>query len=139
MARLHLRLERFDDVGGPEGAALFGEHDLEGDVQEQIAEFSRQVAVVSGPDRVRDFVRLLEEIRAERLRRLLRVPRTADAQEADEREDAGEGIIPFATVFRVETFKVGGGWLLHDGEGIIPWQDAAGTFPEPPATRDPQP
>ena len=62
VATSHLFLEAADDRLRVEGAALFGEHDLERDVQEQVAELAAERFIVAVADRLGDLVRLLEQV-----------------------------------------------------------------------------
>src|SRR5690554_5047179 len=86
----HLGLQPGGDGLGVERAALFGEHDLEGEVEEEVAEFAGQGVVVLFGDGVRDLVGLFEQV-GEQGRRCLRgVPGAVGAQEPDEVERAVE-------------------------------------------------
>jgi hypothetical protein len=60
MARLHLGLETCDHLLGAERPPLFSQCDLKRDVQKKIAQFASQGMVVSGLDRVCNFVGLFE-------------------------------------------------------------------------------
>src|SRR5690606_14376490 len=81
-------LELGDDGLRVERAALLREHELERQVEQQVAELADQRAVVFGGDGVRDLVGLFEEVRDQGERRLRRVPRAVPAQEPDEVESA---------------------------------------------------
>ena len=80
MPRLHLRHQRAGDVLHRERAALLGHHRVEEDLEEEIAQLVAQRRIVALTDRVVDFVRLLDQIRAERAVRLHPVPFAACPQ-----------------------------------------------------------
>src|SRR5690606_36178989 len=75
---------------GVERAALLGEHDLEGEVEEEVAELAGQGVVILFGDGVRDLVGLFEQVGEQGRRCLRRVPGAVGAQEPDEVERAVE-------------------------------------------------
>ena len=77
MAAHHLVADGADDVGDREALLLRGHLGVEHDLQQQIAELGAQLAVVARVDRLDDLVRLLDQIRLDRVVRLLAVPRAA--------------------------------------------------------------
>ncbi len=87
----HLVLERSRHRLGVEFATLFSDHDLERDVQQQIAQLVTQPGGVVLLEGLIELERFFHEIRAQRVARLDAVPGAARAQVAHQRERAGEG------------------------------------------------
>ena len=77
MARLHLREETFRHVAEVECTALLGDHAVKEHLEQQVAELLAQQRVVAGADRVVHLVRFLDQIWAQRLVRLRRIPLAA--------------------------------------------------------------
>ena len=90
MSTPHFTLQRRGNLRGPERGALFGQHDLEGQVQQQVAELVLQLGVILADDRIDRFVGLLQKVLRESSRGLGRIPRTVGAKKADQRESAVE-------------------------------------------------
>lgn len=65
MAPPHLRVERSDDIASREGRPLFGDDDLECDIEKQVTELVAQGIVVATVDGVYDFVCFFEEVSPE--------------------------------------------------------------------------
>ena len=80
MTRLHLVEETFRDVAEVECTTLLGDDAVKEHLEQQVAELLAQQAVVARANRVVHFVRFLEQIGAQRLVRLRRVPLAATAQ-----------------------------------------------------------
>jgi hypothetical protein len=80
----HLLLEPARDRLGPELAPLFRDDDLEGDVEQQVAELLAHRAGVVVADGLVELERLFDEVRAQRLRGLRGVPRTPRPEVAHE-------------------------------------------------------
>jgi hypothetical protein len=62
VAPAHLRLQPVHNHSGIKGAPLFAQHDLEGDVEEQVAEFGGERVIVPILDRLRNLMCLFEEV-----------------------------------------------------------------------------
>ena len=77
MAPDDLRRDRGLDVGQVEHAGLGGELRVEHDLQPQVAELAGELRRGTRLERVVDLVRLLEQVVAQRLVRLLAIPRAA--------------------------------------------------------------
>ena len=86
MPPLHLRDERLRDVVQRERAALLRDHRVKENLQQQIAELFTQSRVVLGEQRLVHLVCLFDEVRAERLVGLRRIPIAALSQVAHQRE-----------------------------------------------------
>ena len=84
MAAAHFLLESRYDVFAGEGSLLFGDDDLESEVQEQVAQLVTELSVVTRVDGVDDFVSLLEEVAAEGSGGLGRVPRAVGTKKFNE-------------------------------------------------------
>ena len=67
---------------------LFGEHDLERDVEEHVAEFGAQVVLVTSCNRVIEFEDLLHEVGPQTLWSLSCVPRAPCSEVPDQVDDA---------------------------------------------------
>ena len=91
MAPPHLLLERARHRLRIEFAALFPDHELERQVQQQVAELVAQPGGVTLLERVIELERFFHQVRAQRRAGLRAVPGAARAQVAHQREGAGEG------------------------------------------------
>jgi hypothetical protein len=76
----HFGDERLGDVGEVEGAAFFGDHGVEEDLEEDVAELFAHERIIRVADCVVEFVGFLDEIRAQRFMRLGGVPIAPFAQ-----------------------------------------------------------
>jgi hypothetical protein len=90
VASPHLLLDLSGEVAGPEVAALLRQHDLEGDVQQEIAKFHPDGCRVPLTKGVVELEHLLHEVWPEGLRGLGPVPRTACAEISHEIHDASK-------------------------------------------------
>jgi len=109
MAANHLVVDFADNIENGE-AALFGSDlRVEEDLEEEIAEFFGEFAVVVGIESVKDFVGLFDEISAEGGVGLLAVPGTA-AGAAEAGHDGGELGERRAGIFTLRRF-FRAGWL----------------------------
>ena len=85
---LHLGFDRLRYVFRSERSRLLTEHDLEGDVQQQIAEFGLDlIGIVSGECLVQ-LQRLLDEVGAQGGAGLHAIPRAPFSEISDELDDA---------------------------------------------------
>ena len=91
----HLGLDAGDDLLEVEGAALLGQADEEGDLEEEVAELAGELAPVAGVDGGRRLVRLLEQVGAQVGGALLAVPGAAvgRAQPRDEVDQTAHATI----------------------------------------------
>ena len=80
MSRFHLREETFCHVREVECTTLLRNDTVEEDLQEQVAEFFAQHAVVAGANGVIDLIRFLDQIWAQRLVSLRRIPLAAQTK-----------------------------------------------------------
>ncbi len=101
VARDHLRLQAPVDRVGVHRAVLFRNHDLEGEVQEEVAQLALELVGVSVPDGVHDLVGLLQEVGNERLGRLLGVPGTLGPKMTHQGQGPVECARPGKAVFGV--------------------------------------
>jgi hypothetical protein len=88
MSSPHLRLERARHGFRVEQGAFFGDHDLEREVEQEIAELVAQLDGVVAADRLIELEDFFYEVRAQRRRGLRAIPRAPLAQVADECEGA---------------------------------------------------
>ena len=79
-------MKRLGDVVQSNAPRSSATHRVEEHLQQQVAELLAQLRVVAGADRVVDLVGFLDQIGAQRLVRLRRVPLAARAQIAHQRE-----------------------------------------------------
>ncbi len=86
----HLLLEPARDRLRVELPALLADHDLEREVEQQVAELVAQRGGVAVRERLIELEDLFDEIRTQRLGSLGAVPGTAGSEIAHERESAGE-------------------------------------------------
>ncbi len=87
VAAAHLRFQRRNHVSGVESATLLGQHDLECDVEQQVADLAAQPVVgCSFDDVLGQFQRLFQQVGRQRDRCLGGVPGAAGAEEADQVE-----------------------------------------------------
>ncbi len=86
MPASHLRNQRVRDVVRVELAVLLGDHRMEEHLEEDVAQLLANRVRVAGSQRIVELVRLLDEIGAQRVVRLLAIPLAARAQIAHERE-----------------------------------------------------
>jgi len=84
----HLRFVRVRHSFGVELGALFGDHDLECEVQQKVAELVAHFDGIVAPERLIELEHFFDEIRAQRRRGLRAVPRAPLAQVAHDRESA---------------------------------------------------
>ncbi len=89
MAPPHLLLDRVREILGAEATGLFCQDDLEGDVQQQVAEFGPNRVRIVG-DRVVQLESLFDEIRPQALGGLGGVPGTPFAQFPHEFDNASK-------------------------------------------------
>lgn len=86
MPRAHLGEEAVGDVGQRERAALFRDHRVKQDLEEQVPELFAQTYVVTRLERVVDLVGFLDQVGAQRLMVLRRIPLAALSQVAHQRQ-----------------------------------------------------
>ena len=82
----HLLLEASVNRTGVQVALLLSDDDLEGEVEQEVAELGFERVDVTITDRIDDFVGLLEKVRYQGLCCLIAIPRTLHPEEAYERE-----------------------------------------------------
>ncbi len=88
MASPHFFFDGAGEVFRSKKTLLFGEHDLERDVEEHVAEFGPQIVLVTRGYCVIEFEDLLYEVGPQTLRGLCGVPRTPLSEIPDEVDDA---------------------------------------------------
>ena len=91
VAAVHLLGDAAGDVVEGEGAGLLGDHGVEVDLQQQVAELLAQVVpvtgLVAGVDRLEGLVGLLEQVASQRAVGLLALPRALGAQPPHHRQE----------------------------------------------------
>src|SRR6185312_3152992 len=87
MAADELRGYAFDHITEIEGALLLRHAGMEDDLEEKVAEFLSEMSEVAFGDGVGHLVGFLERIRRNRLKTLLKVPRTPAAGRTQGRHD----------------------------------------------------
>jgi len=88
MASPHLFFDSAREIFRAKEATLFGEHDLERDVEKDVAQLGPQVILVARSDCMIEFEDLLNEIGPQTLRGLCGVPGTSFSEVPDEVDDA---------------------------------------------------
>jgi hypothetical protein len=90
MASAHLPLEPRRDVLGRELTALVGDDELEGEVEQEIAQLVPNASGIPFAQRMVQLERLLDQVRPERLSRLGPVPGTPGPEIAHHRLSASK-------------------------------------------------
>src|SRR5882762_10768834 len=90
MPRFHLPEETFYHVAEVKGITLLGDHAVEEHLEQQVAQLLAEEWVVSGANRVIYLIRFLDQIWAQRLVRLRRIPLAALAQVPHQLEALGQ-------------------------------------------------
>ena len=80
MPGTHLRDQRARHVVRRERAPLLGDHRVEEDLEQYVAELLERVSIVAGADRILELVRFLDEIRAQGVVTLCRIPLASRAK-----------------------------------------------------------
>ena len=86
MARLHLGNETPGHISDVESTALLGDNRMKEHLQENVAQFFAHLSLIAVAKRIVQLVRFFDEVRAERVVGLGRIPLAASSQVTHERE-----------------------------------------------------
>ena len=92
VASPHFLFQLANNLFRAEGAALLGEHDLKGHIQQQVAQLTAHRVVITVPDGVHELEGLFEQIGSQRLVRLRGVPGAAGSQDPNDGQRPVEGL-----------------------------------------------